>query len=308
MAGRVLIAGGSGLVGRALAASLAAAGAEVVVLSRSASDPRPARGIRFVRGDGLTPVGWEAECEGARAIVNLTGENVGAGRWTKARKQLLVASRLEPTRALVEAIAGAAHRPGVLIQGSAVGYYGAHGDQALDEEAPAGRGFLPELALAWEEASRPVEALGVRRVVARTGLVLAREGGALAKMLPPFRLGLGGPLGSGRQWMSWIHLADQVAALRFLLEREDLAGAFNLAAPEPASNREFSRALAGALGRPCLARVPALALRLALGEMSGILLTGQRVLPRRLLQAGYRFRFPAIGAALADLVGARGQG
>lgn len=305
MAGRILIAGGSGLVGRALAASLAAAGSDVVVLSRSEVAPRPARGVRFVRWDGLTPVGWEAECEGARAIVNLAGENVGAGRWTKARKQLLVTSRLEPTRALIEAIAEAAHRPGVLIQGSAVGYYGAQGDQGLTEEAPAGRGFLPELAVAWEEASRPVEALGVRRVLARTGLVLAREGGALAKMLPPFRLGLGGPLGSGRQWMSWIHLADQVAALRFLLEREDLAGAFNLAAPEPASNAEFSQALAGALGRPCFARVPALALRLALGEMAGIVLAGQRAMPRRLHQAGYRFRFTAIGAALADLVGER---
>jgi len=182
--------------------------------------------------------------------------------------------------------------------------------------APATRSRLEPTCLALLALSGDIDARAARAVLAewprRGGLLVDGDGlpvnyafNGLALLA---WLGLGGPLGSGRQWMSWIHLADQVAALRFLLEREDLAGAFNLAAPEPASNREFSRALAGALGRPCLARVPALALRLALGEMSGILLTGQRVLPRRLLQAGYRFRFPAIGAALADLVGARGQG
>jgi uncharacterized protein (TIGR01777 family) len=306
VAGRVLIAGGSGLVGRALAAALAADGAEVVVLSRSAAGGPPlAAGVRHARWDGRSAAGWRSECEGAAAIVNLAGENVGAGRWTTARKRRLVASRLEPTRALVEAITAASRRPAVLLQASAVGFYGARGPEAIDEDAPAGSGFLSGLAAEWEEAARPVEALGLRRVLLRTGLVLAREGGALAKLLRPFRLGLGGPLGDGRQWMPWIHLADEVGAIRFLLERADLAAAFNLTAPEPVPNLEFSRALARELRRPCFARVPASVLRVALGEMAEILLTGQRALPRRLLAAGYRFRFERLEAALADLVGRR---
>jgi len=305
MTGKIVIAGGGGLIGRALAAELVAAGAEVVLLSRAPGAVAGVPGARVAGWDGRTAGAWAAECDGARALVNLAGENVGAGRWTPRRRAALVDSRLGPTAALVAAASAALRRPEVLVQASAVGYYGARGDEAIDEDAPPGRGFLPDLAVAWEDASRPVEALGVRRVVLRTGVVLARGGGALAKMLPPFRLGIGGPLGSGRQWMPWIHLADEVGAIRFLLAREDLAGAFNLSAPEPVRNAEFSRELAHALRRPCLARVPAAVLKLALGEMAGIVLTGQRALPRRLLGAGFRFRCERVAEAFADLVARR---
>ena len=306
MDGRVLIAGGSGLIGRALAGELAGAGVEVVVLSRAA---RPAGSwppaVRFAAWDGRTSAGWGPECEGAGAVVNLAGENLAAGRWSAARKRRLATSRLEPTRALVEAVAAARRRPAVFVQASGVSLYDPRSEAVADESTPAATGFLAGLVLAWEGASAPVEELGVRRVVLRSGVVLARQGGALPRMLPPFRLGLGAALGDGRQAFPWIHLADEVGAIRFLLERAELAGAFNLVAPGTADNAGFSRALARALGRPCRLRVPGALLRLALGEMADVLLTGPRVAPRRLLEAGYRFRFAALASALADLVGHR---
>jgi uncharacterized protein (TIGR01777 family) len=300
---RIVVAGGSGLIGRALTRELARSGAEVVVLSRApgGGGELPA-GARWASWDGRTAGGWWSECEGAAAVVNLAGENVASGRWTAARRRRLLASRIHTTDAVVSAISLARTKPRVLVQASAVGYYGARGDAGIDEDAAPGEGFLPELSQAWEAASEPVETHGVRRVLLRTGIVLARGGGALAKMLPIFRLGLGGPLGDGRQWLPWIHLADEVAAIRFLLDRQELAGPFNLAAPEPATNESFSRALARALGRPCFARVPAAALRLAVGEMAQVLLSGQKVRPRRLIEAGFAFRFPRLESALADLL------
>lgn len=300
--GKVVVAGGSGRIGRALVAELAGEGREVVVLSRRAGgDAGP--GPRSVAWDGRSVGAWAAELEGAAGVVNLAGEDIAGGRWSAARKRRLLDSRVAPTGALVEAIRRARRPPAALLQASAVGYYGDRGDEALDESSAPGAGFLPEICVAWENASAPVEALGVRRVVLRTGLVLAREGGALPEMARPFRFGVGGPLGDGRQWMPWIHLADETAAIRFLLARADPRGPFNLVAPEPASNEAFSRALARVLGRPSLLRAPAFALRLALGEMAGMLLGGQRPAPRRLLEAGYRFRFPALEPALADLLG-----
>lgn len=303
--GKVILAGGSGLIGRALAAELVRAGAEVVVLTRSDNDRGLPPGARAVRWDGRSATGWARECEGAEAVVNLAGENVADGRWTAERKRRLESSRVEPTRAIVEAVRSARVPPRALLQGSAVGFYGDGGETALDETSPRGDGFLPGLSERWEEASVPVEALGVRRVLLRTGVVLARDGGALAKMLLPFRLGFGGPLGGGRQWFPWIHLDDEVGAIRFLLERRDLAGAFNLVAPEPARQGELARALGRALRRPAIAPVPGALLRLAVGEMAEVLLAGQRVTPARLVGAGYRFAFPHLDAALADLVGRR---
>lgn len=300
--GKVILAGGSGLIGRALAAELVHAGAEVVVLTRSERAPGVPAGARAVRWDGHSATGWAAECEGAEAIVNLAGENVGDGRWTAARKRRLESSRIEPTRAIVEAVRAARVPPRALLQGSAVGCYGDGGETPLDETSPRGEGFLPELSARWEEASAPVEALGVRRVLLRTGLVLARDGGALPKMLLPFRLGLGGPLGGGRQWFPWIHLDDEIGAIRFLLERHDLAGAFNLVAPGAVRQSDFARALGRALGRPAVAPVPGAILRLALGEMAEVLLAGQLVVPARLVEQGYRFGYPELDAALADLV------
>lgn len=300
----MVVAGGSGRIGRALAAELAGGGFEVVVLSRragaAAGDPP---GVRRVAWDGRSVAAWSAELEAALGVVNLAGEDIAGGRWSAERKRRLLDSRLASTAALVEALRGARRRPEVLLQGSAIGYYGDRGDEPLDDGSAPGTGFLAETCLAWERASEPAEALGLRRVILRTGLVLARDGGALPEMARPFRFGVGGPLGDGRQWMPWIHLADEVGALRFLLERADARGPFVLVAPEPATNEVFSRALARALGRPCLLRAPAFALRLALGEMAQMLLGGQRLAPRRLLEAGYRFRFPALGPALADLLG-----
>jgi uncharacterized protein (TIGR01777 family) len=307
---RVLITGGSGLIGRAAAAALAAQGHEVVVLSR---DPErvgelPA-GVRAARWDGRTAAGWEPLLAAGSAVLNLAGEGIAAGRWTAERKRRIRASRLDAGRAVAAAVrqaAAAGRAPAVVLQASAVGFYGDAGDREVDEEQPppaAGSDFLAEVAVAWEASTEEVEALGVRRVALRTGVVLDRGGGALAKLLPPFRLGLGGPLGSGRQWLPWIHMADEVGAIRFLLATATARGPFNLCAPEPVTNRDFGRALGRQLHRPSVLPVPAPALRLALGELAVALLHGQRALPRRLLAAGYRFRFPDLPAALADLLG-----
>jgi len=304
---RLVIAGGSGLIGRALTASWIADGGEVVVLSRR--DPAPDElppEARAARWDSRTIGKWAVELEGARALVNLAGENVGGGRWTSARKRQLRSSRLEPSRTLVEATARTRVRPRVFLQASAIGYYGAlpAGEAPLDESAKPGSGFLPELSKEWEAASLDVTALGVRRVVLRTGVVLAREGGALPRMLPVFRLGIGGPLGSGRQYFSWIHLRDVVAAIRFLIEHEELSGPVNLTAPEPVTNRELTRALGRALHRPAILPVPGVALRLLFGEMAEVLLAGAAIAPRRLLESGFVFRYSRLEPALEELIGA----
>jgi len=300
---RFVLAGGSGLIGRRLVADWRAAGAEVVVLTRNASWTQVA-GARCVSWDGRSVGAWRHELESATGIVNLTGENLAAGRWTRARKARLRASRVEPTRALVEAIERSLRRPDIFLQASAVGVYGDRGTERLVEGAESGNGFLADLCREWEAASEPIDGLGVRRVVLRTGVALAREGGALAKMLPAFRLGVAGRLGNGEQPLSWIHLDDAAAAARFLVARDDLAGIVHLTAPEPVSNREFTRALAGALRRPAVLPVPAWALRLLFGEMAEVLLAGQRVVPDRLLRAGFEFRFPRLEPALAELLAA----
>lgn len=303
---RVVITGGSGLIGRAVAALLAAQGHEVVVLSR---DPERVRGlpagVRAARWDGHSAAGWEALLEAGSAVINLAGEAIAAGRWSEERKRRIRASRLEAGRAVVDAVRQAAEEgraPAVVAQASGIGYYGETGDQEIGEDHPPGGDFLAEVAVAWEASTAEVEALGVRRIVLRTGVVLDRDGGALAKMLPLFRLGLGGPLGSGRQWLPWIHMADEVAAIRFLLATPSASGPFNLCAPRPVQNRDFGRALARQLHRPGLLPVPATALRVALGELSGALLRSQRTLPRRLMDEGYRFRFPDLPEALANLL------
>lgn len=301
---RILLLGGSGLIGRRLAPELVVAGFEVVVLSRD-----PARlvdlppGVRAVGWDGRTAAGWQAEVEGARAIVNLAGDNVAEGRWTSAKKAAIRDSRQRSTAAVLAALAGAERRPEVLIQGSAVGFYGPRGDEEIPETTGAGDDFLAGVCRDWEAASVGAEALGVRRVVVRTGVVLDPDGGALAKMKIPFQLFAGGPLGNGRQYLPWIHHRDETAALRFLLTHPDARGAFNLTAPEPVPQAEFARQLGHALGRPSLVPTPAFALRLAVGEMAEVLLTGQRAVPKRLLELGFEFRYPRLEAALAELVG-----
>jgi uncharacterized protein (TIGR01777 family) len=300
---RMLLAGGGGLIGRALASHWVEAGHQVEVLSRRPDRLRglPA-GASAKAWDPADPQGVAGLLDGAEAVVNLAGENVAGGRWTARRKAALRSSRVGVGEALVAAWQRARRPPPVLLQASAVGFYGDAGDRELDETSPPGEDFLGTLCVAWEAATAGVEALGTRRVLLRTGVVLAREGGALPRLLPPFRLGLGGPVGSGRQWFPWIHLADEVAAIDFLLHRGDLAGAFNLTAPEPVRNGDFGRTLGKVLARPALLPLPSTVLRLALGEMADILLGGQRALPRRLLAAGFRFRHADLASALRDLV------
>ncbi|HEX2164476.1 MAG TPA: TIGR01777 family oxidoreductase [Thermoanaerobaculia bacterium] len=304
--GRVIVTGGTGLIGRPLVAALAAAGHEVVVLSRAPvrASGLPA-GARAEAWDAATPAGWGDLADGALAIVHLAGESLARWPWTAARKERILASRVRSTRAVAAAIAAAARPPAALLQASGISVYGDAGDRVLDETAPPGEGFLPEVVLAWEGASAGVEERGVRRVLLRTGVVLAAHGGALPKMALPFRLFAGGPVGGGGQWLPWIHLADQVAAVRYLLDHPAAAGVFHLTAPSPVTNAELSRRLADALGRPGFVRVPAAAARLALGEMSVTVLASVRAVPARLAALGFRFRFPTLESALADLYGRR---
>jgi len=305
---RIIITGGSGLIGRALAKRLAQMGHQVHILSRNPDRVKGLPGGVVAEGwDGRTPHGWgpllnSDDASGGSAVVNLAGESIGSGRWNKSRKRRLRESRLDSTRAVVEAIAKAAHPPTVLLQGSAVGYYGPSQDATVTESSSPGEDFLARLCIDWEKASEPAEAAGTRRVLLRTGVVLAKNGGALEKMVLPFRFFAGGRLGDGEQVVPWIHLDDQVEAICFLLESSTAAGPYNLAAPQAVTNQEMTEALAKHLGRPALMPVPAFALKLALGEMSTIALTGQRALPNRLEQEGFKFRYRSLDSALTDLL------
>ncbi len=301
---RVVITGGTGLIGRALAAELAGRGDAVVVTSRSPQRVEGmAGGVEVAQWDTASAPQIAGVIAGADAVVHLVGEGIADGRWTAERRRRILDSRVRSTSALVEALGTVDDRPAALLQSSAVGYYGDRGDEVLTEASEPGSGFLSDVCIAWEEASAGAEALGVRRVLLRTGVVLANEGGALPKMVLPFRLFAGGPVGDGRQWMPWIHIADEVGAIAHLLAEPAASGPFNLAAPEPATNREVSRAIGRVLGRPSLLPAPAFALKLALGDMSQLLLNSQRVVPQALGDTDYAFRFAAVEAALADLLG-----
>lgn len=301
---RVIITGATGLIGRALARQLTADGHEVIALSRS---PERAKGLpagaRAVCWDGRTAAGWAELADGAGAIVNLAGANLSGGLWTAKRKALLRASRLNAGQAVVAAVQAAARKPRVIIQSSGVGYYGARGDEDLEENSPPGDDWLARLAVEWEASTQAVEALGVRRAVIRTAGVLSREALLWRLMTLPHRFFLGGPLGSGRQWLPWIHIADEVGAICFLIREEGAHGAFNLVAPHTVTNVQFERLLGKVMGRPAWFRVPALLLRLVLGELSSIILEGQRAVPRRLTDLGYAFRFRSLEEALRDLLG-----
>lgn len=293
---KALITGGTGFIGRQLCADLLADGWQVEVFTRDA-----ARAQRSLPKDAR-PLESLHKASEAQAVVNLAGENLADGRWTEARKREMCASRLRVTRELTEVVAGWQAPPEVLISGSAVGYYGARGEDVLDENEPPGDEFQSELCVAWEQAARRAEGVEIRVCRVRTGIVLGAQGGALAQMMPPFKFGLGGHFGSGRQFMPWIHLRDEVRAIRFLIDHEECSGAFNLTAPQPATNREFTAMLARVLHRPKLAWVPAPALKLMVGEMAHLLLTGQRAIPDALQRAGFRFEFETLEAALADLL------
>lgn len=294
----VLVTGGTGFIGRALCAALLTRAHRVSVLTR---DPAAARRLL----PGVEVIGALAELRDDRpdGIVNLAGQNLASGRWTAARKQAFVDSRVGGTRELIRWL-HSGRLPQVLVSGSAIGWYGARGDEALDEQAAAGSEaeFSVSLCRAWEAEAAAAQALGVRTCLLRTGIVLERDGGSLQQMLPPFRLGLGGPIGSGQQWMSWIHRADLVGMIVWLLETPAASGPYNGTAPQPVRNREFVQALGRALHRPARVPMPGLALRLLIGEMADIILSGQRVLPMRARAQGYTFRHPDLDSALAAIL------
>ncbi|MFY9826360.1 MAG: TIGR01777 family oxidoreductase [Thermoanaerobaculia bacterium] len=298
---RVVITGGTGFIGSAVAREMGGAGHEVVVLTRDPAKVKELPNTRAVQWDGTNGQGWASLLDGDTAIVHLAGESIAAGRWTASRKKRIRESRVESSRAVLAAIRQAKEKPKALLQGSAAGIYGNCGDEVVTEGHAAGTDFLAGVCVDWEASTAEAESLGVRRAVLRTGIVLSGGGGALPKMALPFRFGAGGPLGGGRQWVPWIHLADEVGAIRFLLERDDARGPFNLTAPQPLTNRDFSRVLGKALHRPSLAPAPGFALRLVLGEMAGMLLQGQRAVPQRLVEMGYAFRFPEALQALHNL-------
>lgn len=300
---KILITGSSGLVGTALVSALARAGHTVCRLVR----PQSAAGEGPKEGFG---VAWNPATEelggagvGADAVVNLAGASIAGGRWTAERKALLRSSRIGTTHALVGALAKMNARPSVLVSASAIGIYGDRGDETLTEESKPGTDFLADLAKEWEAEALKAEALGTRVVLARFGIILAPDGGALPKMLTPFKLGVGGRLGSGKQWMSWVTLEDVVAILRFAIENATVRGAINIVSAQPLRNSEFTKVLAKAVHRPALFPAPAFALRLALGEMANaLLLSSQRVLPQASEKLGYRFLHPDLTSALSSVL------
>jgi uncharacterized protein len=298
---KVVVSGGTGFLGGRLVEVLRTDGHEVVVLTR-----RPAQApgeAQWTPGSGAG--GWARAFEGAGAVVNLAGESLADGRWTAARKQTILASRIEATRGVVAAMRAAGTKGAVLLSGSAVGYYGTHRDDALDESSPPGHDFLANLCREWE--AEALDAGGDARVVLlRTGFVVARDGGALPRLAMPFHFFAGGPLGSGRQMMSWIHRDDWVAMVRWALASAGVRGPLNLTAPSPVTNREMAAAVGRALHRPSVMPAPAFALRLLLGEMAdALILNGQRVLPRVALNSGFEFRYASLNEALADIYGPR---
>jgi uncharacterized protein (TIGR01777 family) len=308
---RVIITGGAGMVGSALTRNLAAAGHEVIALSRSPEQhaARMPPGARVEQWDGRTPEGWGHLADGAEAIINMAGESIaGKGlipsRWTAARKARIRDSRLAAGRAVMAAIQAARVKPKLLIQQSAVGYYGHHGAEALPESTPPGQDFLARVAVEWEQSTQPAEALGVRRVVSRTGVrLLAGPGGFLRPLKLVFSLFLGGPMGSGKQYWPWIHPADEIAALRWFMANEQASGVYNMAAPNPETNRDFSRVFGKVVGRPSFFPAPAFGVRLVLGELAdALILNGQRAVPQRLLEAGFKFKYATLEPALRDVL------
>lgn len=296
---KIVVAGGSGFIGEPLVRRLIAADHDVFVLSRSPDKVREGLGLRW---DGRTQGPWSGEVATADAVINLAGENVGEGRWTEERKRKLVASRLDATGAIVQALRSAAPRSRTLINASAVGYYGVRNDEILDESGTRGSGFLAELVEKWESAAREAEPFA-RLVILRFGVALASDGGALKKMMLPFKLGVGGPVGNGQQWMSWIQRDDATRAIAWAVENENARGLYNATSPEPVRNRDFARALGRALHRPAIMPAPAFALRLMFGEMAEeMLLGGQRVVPGRLPTEGFHFESRTIDECLRAVV------
>ena len=300
---KAVITGATGFIGRALC-RLLHKDYEVIALSRDAR--RAAKSIgdvaKIVEWDGRTTGSWFKEANGTFAIINLTGENIGSGRWSESKKADILHSRLGSSKAVLEAVKQMDKKPKVVIQASAIGYYGPRQNEQLDENSTPGKGFLAGVCRDVESSVEKIEALGIRCIVIRSGVVLGRDGGAFEKLVKPFRFFLGGHLGSGRQWFSWIHLDDEITAIKFLMENENLKGAFNLTAPKPVNMKDFCKILGKVLHRPAWLNVPAFAARMALGQMADeMLLSGQKVLPKRLLNTGFDFKYTNVKQALIDI-------
>jgi len=296
----ILLTGGTGLIGRRLCRHWLDQGHQLSVWSR-----KPDQVTRLC-GAGVRGIAHPDDIgsQHVDAVINLAGAPIADRPWTRKRKMLLWDSRITLTEQLITWLERREQKPDVLISGSAVGWYGDGGERELDEEsAPVSEDFASQLCIAWEETAQRAEAFGIRVVLLRTGLVLANEGGMMQRLLPPFKLGMGGPIGNGRQWMPWVHIEDQIAAIDFLLNREDAQGPYNACAPSPVRNRDFAKTLAAVLHRPAFMPMPAVALRLLLGELSILLLGGQRARPNRLQAAGFTFRFTDLHAALENLLG-----
>jgi uncharacterized protein len=311
---RVFVTGGTGLVGRRVVARLRDRGDDVTVLSRTADAiKRLPAGTRVLTGDPSAPGPWLDELATTDGVIHLAGESIAAHRWSNEFKDKLRRSRIDSTRLIAETLARSPTRPDgtprALVNASAVGYYGTDEDDPTEftEDDPPGGGFLADLCVAWEKATEPAAAAGVRVAVVRVGFVLAGDGGALPQLAKPFRWFLGGPVASGRQWVSWIHVEDIAALFVLALDRSDVRGPLNGTAPEPVTNWGFSRAVAGALRRPCWFRVPRLALRLAMGEMAELATHGQRVIPTRAKALGYEYRYPMLEPALREALAPTGM-
>jgi len=298
---KIVLTGATGMIGSLLTERWSNSDHSLVLLSR-----RPPAEIGVAKKQWLAwqpgaSGDWERAIDGADAVINLAGEPIAGKRWTPKQKEILRSSRVDGTRALVDAIAKAQVKPKLMISGSAVGYYGPHGDEALNEDSKPGDDFLARLCVDWEAQAQKAESLGVRVCFLRTGIVLAKGEGALKKMAPPFKMFFGGPLGSGRQWMPWIHIEDEIGLIQFLIDNEGARGAFNGIAPNPVTMAEFSKTLGGVLNRPSWARVPPFVLALMVGEMAEMLLNGQRAIPAAASKLGFKFQYPNLKLALASL-------
>jgi uncharacterized protein (TIGR01777 family) len=304
---RIIITGGTGLIGKEVANSFAADHHDVIVLSRNVHKTSGlAPGVRVVGWDGRTANGWGELADGAGAIINLAGESIaGEGflpsRWSDERKKRILESRMNAGAAVVEAVRAAKVKPGVVVQSSAIGYYGASDTETFVEGSRAGDDFQAEVCKQWETSTAEVERYGVRRVIVRTGVVLSLKGGALTRLMFPFHLFAGGPLGTGKQWFSWIHIEDEVRAIRFLTEQASTSGIYNLTAPGVITNGEFAKIIGETLGRPSFLPAPKFAFQLGFGEVATIVVDGQKVLPKRLEEAGFTWHFPDARSAMRDL-------
>jgi uncharacterized protein (TIGR01777 family) len=300
---KIIIAGGSGLIGSALFKALVIQKHSIVLLSRNPDRVRIPGTVQVVQWDSATVGEWAKDVDGADAIINLTGESIAVRRWTSAQKRKILSSRIDSTRAIVSAIEQATRKPSVLINASAVGYYGNVPEEVVEEDHPKGNGFLSDVCEQWEREALRARELGIRVVLVRTGIVLDKNGGALQKLLIPFKLFVGGPLGSGKQWFPWIHLQDEVSAILYAMQNEQIAGPVNLSAPEPVRMAEFCKVLGKILHRPSWLPMPEILLKLVLGEMAKpLLFDGQKAISKKLLDMGFKFQFPALESALTNIL------